>query len=75
MEAGLLRFKVLDQIAQGKTAVQDIFGDKHMTALDLAGEVFDDANHTGALHAVAVGRNGHVVHFDRQVGFREPSQP
>ncbi len=64
---GLARFEVLHQVAKRKAAVQDVLGDEHMPALNLAGKVLQDADHARAFHAVAVRRDGHVVHFNRKM--------
>ena len=38
-----------------------------MAPPDVGAEILQDAHHTGALRAVAVGGHGHEIHFQRQI--------
>ena len=63
----MTRRQVFQQVRQGKTGVEDVLGHDDVTPFDLRREVFQDTHHAGALGAVSVRRDGHVVHFERKL--------
>ena len=66
-DAGLREAQVFQQVLQRQTRIEDVFGHDDVAALDFGAEVLQDAHDAGTLGAVAVRRDGHVVHFQRQL--------
>lgn len=59
--------QVLDEIAEREARVQNILGNDHVATLDVGVQILQDAHHPRVLHAAAVGRHRHEVHFQRHV--------
>src|SRR5215217_1521881 len=63
--AGVPPLQHVEQVLQGETAVDDVFNNNNAPALDVFVEIFQDANHTGALRRRAIGGNRHEIDFER----------
>ena len=64
-----LRSKVvLEEELKRQTRVEDVLSDDDMLALDAGREIFFNLHDARALRAAPVGREGHVVHLERDLG-------
>ena len=59
---GVAAAQVLHQVAQRQAGVDDVLDDEDVAALDVLGEVLEDAHHAAGLRTGTVGRHGHPVH-------------